>query len=111
VLGDPDLCLAIDVIFLNVRGWQRSQIKVSEFTRTALVPKSRCSRTCGTSPPALLQMSLISWLAIISQGFCPTASWDAKLLLEFSHDQPQKIHCSERCCETEANKCPIRYQV
>lgn len=38
-------------------------------------------------------------------------SWNAILLLEFSHTQPDKIHFSKRCYEMEANKCHIKYQV
>lgn len=81
VLGDPYLCLAIYVIFPSARGRQRLQIKVSKFTRTTLITESPCSRTCGTSPPALLQMPSISWLAGRSQDFCLMTSWNTNLLL------------------------------
>lgn len=102
--------LTFCVICLSARGGQTLQTKVPKLTKTALTTGSPCSVTCGKSPPALLQMSSISLLAVVSRRFHLMTSWHVNLL-GLSHSQPNDVCHSEGCREMKANKCHLRDQM
>lgn len=98
------------MICLSARVGQRLQTKVPKLTKTALITGSPCSMTCGKSPPALLRMSSVALLAVISQRFHLMTSWNVNLL-GLSHSQLNDVCHSEGCCEMKANKCNLRDQM